>query len=227
MAIAAQIFVETLNLHGVDRVFCVPGESYLAVIDAFYDAPGIDVVVARQEGGAGFMAVADAKISGRAGVVFVSRGPGATNVSIGVHVAQQDAVPLVLFIGQVGRADLGREAFQELDYRAMYGGMAKWVAEVEDASFEPVRRAGLMDGALWRYGYGIGIAFPPIWLGTLQISEGFDHRLEVGMTFTLHAWIGVNDEGIGMLMGGSYLLTDDGLEQLCGGGDVELDVVDV
>ena len=143
MAIAAQIFVETLNLHGVDRVFCVPGESYLAVIDAFYDAPGIDVVVARQEGGAGFMAVADAKISGRAGVVFVSRGPGATNVSIGVHVAQQDAVPLVLFIGQVGRADLGREAFQEVDYRLMYGGMAKWVVEVEDADklAETVRRA--------------------------------------------------------------------------------------
>jgi len=143
MAKAAQILVETLQLHGVDRVFCVPGESYLAMIDAFYDAPGIDVVVARQEGGAGFMAVADAKISGRAGVVCVSRGPGATNVSIGIHVAQQDAVPLVLFVGQVARADLGREAFQHVDYRTMYGGMAKWVAEVEDAGklAETVRRA--------------------------------------------------------------------------------------
>jgi len=101
------------------------------------------------------------------------------------------------------------------------------VADVEDASFEPVRRAGLMDHCLWRYGYGVGIAYPPIWLGTLQISEGFDHRLEVGMTFTLHAWLGLNDENIGLLMGGSYVLTDDGLEQLCGGGDVELDVVPV
>jgi Xaa-Pro aminopeptidase len=101
------------------------------------------------------------------------------------------------------------------------------VAEVEDASFEPVRQAGLMEHCLWRYGYGIGISYPPIWLGTLQISEGFDHRMEVGMTFTLHAWLGLNDENIGLLLGGSYLLTDDGLEQLCGGGDVELDVVPV
>ncbi len=101
------------------------------------------------------------------------------------------------------------------------------VAEVEDASFEPVRQAGLMEHALWRYGYGIGIAYPPIWLGTLQISEGFDHVMEVGMTFTLHAWIGIADEGIGIVQGGSYLLTDDGLEELCGGGDVDLDVVEV
>jgi len=143
MAIAAQVLIETLNLHGVDRVFCVPGESYLSVIDAFYDAMGIDVVVARQEGGAGFMAVADAKITGRAGIACVSRGPGATNAAIGVHVAQQDAVPMILFIGQVARADLEREAFQHVDYRLMYGGMAKWVVEVENADIlaETVRRA--------------------------------------------------------------------------------------
>ncbi len=101
------------------------------------------------------------------------------------------------------------------------------VSAVEDASFEPIRQTGLMEHALWRFGYGIGMAYPPLWLGTLQIMEGYDHRLEVGMTFTLHAWIGIPDEGIGVVLGGSYLLTDDGLEQLCGGGDVELDVIGV
>ena len=91
MARAADILVSTLIHHGVDRVFCVPGESYLAVIDAMYDAPSIDVVTARHEGGAAFMAVADAKMTGKPGIVMVSRGPGATNASIGIHVSQQDA----------------------------------------------------------------------------------------------------------------------------------------
>ena len=143
MAAAAQILVETLKLHGVDRVFCVPGESYLSMIDALFDAPDIDVVTARHEGGATLMAVADAKITGAAGVACVSRGPGATNASIGVHVAQQDAAPLVLFIGQVARRDLGREAFQEVDYRQTFGDMAKVVFEVGDADklAETVRRA--------------------------------------------------------------------------------------
>ncbi|MDP7100176.1 MAG: thiamine pyrophosphate-binding protein, partial [Rhodospirillales bacterium] len=132
MARAADILVQTLIAHGVDRVFCVPGESYLAVIDAMYDAPEIDVVTTRHEGGAGFMAVADAKMTSQPGVAMVSRGPGATNVSIGVHVAQQDAVPMVLFVGQVARADLGRSAFQEVNYSQTFGDMAKWVIEVHD-----------------------------------------------------------------------------------------------
>ena len=143
MARAADILVQTLIAHGVDRVFCVPGESYLAVIDAMYDAPEIDVVTTRHEGGAGFMAVADAKMTSQPGVAMVSRGPGATNVSIGVHVAQQDAVPMVLFVGQVARADLGRSAFQEVNYSQTFGDMAKWVIEVHDADklAENVRRA--------------------------------------------------------------------------------------
>ena len=129
---AADVLVDSLKIHGVDRVLCVPGESYLGVIDALYDTPDIDVVTVRQEGGGGFMAVADAKYTGRPGVEFVSRGPGATNAAIGVHVAQQDAVPLILFVGQVARIDLGREAFQELNYTKTFGDMAKLVLEVLD-----------------------------------------------------------------------------------------------
>ncbi|MHA1569490.1 MAG: thiamine pyrophosphate-dependent enzyme [Alphaproteobacteria bacterium] len=134
---AADVMVESLRAHGVERIFCVPGESYLALLDALHDAPDIDLVAARHEGGAGFMALADAKITGRAGVCAVSRGPGATNASIAVHVAEQDAVPLVLLIGQVGRADRGRGAFQEIDYGVMFGGIAKGVWEVSDAAQLP------------------------------------------------------------------------------------------
>ena len=129
---AADVLVDSLVNQGVDRVFCVPGESYLGVIDALYDAPDIDVVTVRHEGGGGFMAVADAKYTGRTAVEFVSRGPGATNASIGVHVAQEEGVPMILFIGQVARVDLGREAFQEVDYKKTFDDMAKLVLEVTD-----------------------------------------------------------------------------------------------
>ena len=133
---AAQALVETLENQEVDRVFCVPGESYLDVLDALRDSL-IQTVVARQEGGAAMMAEADAKLTGRPGVVFVTRGPGAANASSGVHVAQQDSTPLVLFAGQVARAARGRDAFQELDFAAFYGGMAKSVAEVDDPDRVP------------------------------------------------------------------------------------------
>lgn len=129
---AADALVDTLVLHGVDRVFCVPGESYLAVLDALHDRDEIQVVSCRHEGGAGFMAVADAKLTGAPGIALVSRGPGACNAAIAVHTAQQDAVPLVLFIGQVPRADLGRGAFQEVDYKITFGDMAKHVDEVHE-----------------------------------------------------------------------------------------------
>lgn len=129
---AADALVDTLVLHGVDRVFCVPGESYLAVLDALHDSDDIQVVSCRHEGGAGFMAVADAKLTGAPGVAMVSRGPGACNAAIAVHTAEQDAVPLVLFIGQVPRADLGRGAFQEVDYKITFGDMAKHVDEVHE-----------------------------------------------------------------------------------------------
>lgn len=128
----AEVLVEGLLRHGVDRVFCVPGESYLAVLDALRDST-IETVVARHEGAAAMMAEADAKQTGRPGVCFVTRGPGATNASSGIHVAQQDSTPLVLFVGQVQRAMRGRDAFQEIDCAALFGGMAKFVAEAESA----------------------------------------------------------------------------------------------
>lgn len=134
---AADLLVECLRTHGADRIFCVPGESYLELLDALLDAPDIDTVVCRHEGGAGLMAVADAKITGRPGVVAVSRGPGATNAAIAVHVAEQDAVPLVVLIGQVARHERGRGAFQEVDYTAMFGAVAKGVWEVHDSDRLP------------------------------------------------------------------------------------------
>jgi acetolactate synthase I/II/III large subunit len=128
---AAQALVKTLVAHGVDRIFCVPGESYLPVLDALHDTPEIHLVSCRHEGGAGLMAVADSKLTRRAGVVCVSRGPGASNASIAVHVAQQDAAPLLVLIGQIDRKDIGRGAFQEVDYKKSFGGMCKGVWEVQ------------------------------------------------------------------------------------------------
>lgn len=127
-----QVLVEQLLHHGVQQLFCVPGESYLAVLDALHDA-AIEVTVCRQEGGATMMAEAQGKLTGRPGICFVTRGPGATNAAAGVHIAHQDSTPLILFVGQVGRDALGREAFQELDYSAVFGTMAKWVVQVDDA----------------------------------------------------------------------------------------------
>jgi acetolactate synthase I/II/III large subunit len=128
----AQILVDQLKIHGADTVFCVPGESYLAVLDALYDANSIGLVTCRQEGGATMMADAYGKLTGRPGIAMVTRGPGATNASAGLHVAMQDSTPLILFIGQVARDTLEREAFQEIDYRRMFGQLAKWVAEIDD-----------------------------------------------------------------------------------------------
>ena len=127
-----QILVDQLVLHGVQHIFCVPGESYLAVLDALHDAP-IELTVCRQEGGAAMMAEAHGKLTGRPGVCFVTRGPGATNAAAGVHIAMQDSTPLVLFVGQIERGARGREAFQEVDYRAAFGPLAKWATEVDDA----------------------------------------------------------------------------------------------
>ena len=129
-----KILVDALHAHGVDLAFCVPGESYLAVLDALYDVrDAIRLIVCRQEGGAAFMAEAYGKLTGRPGICFVTRGPGATNASIGVHTAYQDSTPMLLFIGQVGSDVAEREAFQEIDYRRMFGPMTKWVAQIERA----------------------------------------------------------------------------------------------
>jgi acetolactate synthase-1/2/3 large subunit len=131
---AADLLVDCLAAHGVDRVFCVPGESYLAALDALHDSNAIETVICRHEGGAGFAALGDAKLTGQPGVAFVSRGPGATNASIAVHVAEQDAVPLVLFIGQVPRSEIGRRSFQEVDYAKTFSDMAKGVYVIQDAT---------------------------------------------------------------------------------------------
>ena len=129
-----ELIVDALKTHGVDVVFGIPGESFLPTLDALYEArEHIRFVVCRQEAGAAFMADAYGKLTGRPGVCMVSRGPGATNASIGVHMAFQDSTPLVLFIGQVGNAVRDREAFQEIDYRRMYGPLAKWVAQIDRA----------------------------------------------------------------------------------------------
>ena len=140
---AAQILVDCLVVNGTDRVYGVPGESYLAVLDALYRRDEIHYLNCRQEGGAAMAAEAYGKLTGRPGVCIVTRGPGATNASAGVHVAFQDSTPMILLVGQVGRGMQEREAFQEIDYRRMFGPMVKWVAQVDD----PARMAEFINRA--------------------------------------------------------------------------------
>ena len=131
-----KILVDQLAVQGIRRVFSVPGESFLAALDGLYDS-GIDNIVCRQEGGAAMMAEAHGKITGKPGVLFVTRGPGATNAAAGLHVAMHDSTPLVAFVGQVPLAHRDRAAFQELDYRAVFGPVVKWAAEVESTDRLP------------------------------------------------------------------------------------------
>jgi acetolactate synthase-1/2/3 large subunit len=131
-----QILVDQLVAQGSDHVFCVPGESYLAVLDALHDAK-CNVTICRQEGGAAMMAEAHGKLTGRPGICMVTRGPGATNASPGLHIAQQDSTPMILFVGQIERGMRGRDAFQEMDYTQFFGDMCKWVAEIDDAARIP------------------------------------------------------------------------------------------
>jgi len=128
-----RILVDNLVAQGCDRIFHVPGESFLAVLDALHDTPGVDLVTCRQEGGAAFMACADGALQQKPGVAIVTRGPGATNAAIGVHVAMQDSIPMILFIGDIDRGTRDREAFQEIDFPAMFGPIAKWASRIEDA----------------------------------------------------------------------------------------------
>lgn len=132
-----ELLMQELEKHGARKMFGVPGESYLAALDALVDHPDLDFVICRQEGGAAMMADAHARMTGEPGICFVTRGPGATNASAGVHVAYQDSVPMILLIGQVARGMISREAFQEIDYRRMFGQMAKWVDQIDDASRIP------------------------------------------------------------------------------------------
>jgi acetolactate synthase-1/2/3 large subunit len=130
----AQVLIDQLRIHGTDTIFGVPGESYLAALDALYaQRNSIRYVICRQEGGAANMAEAYGKLTGKPGICFVTRGPGATNASIGLHTGFQDSTPMILLVGQVAREATDREAFQEIDYRRMFGQMAKWVAQIEDA----------------------------------------------------------------------------------------------
>jgi acetolactate synthase-1/2/3 large subunit len=132
MRSGGKAIVDSLLANGVDTVFCVPGESYIAVLDALYDAPGLRVISCRHEAAAANMAEAYGKLTGRPGICLVTRGPGATHASIGVHTAKQDSTPMILLVGQVERAMLGREAFQELDYARVFGGLAKWASQIDD-----------------------------------------------------------------------------------------------
>ncbi|ATE62241.1 thiamine pyrophosphate-binding protein [Thauera sinica] len=126
-----RVLVEALRVNGVDTVYCVPGESYLPVLDALHDTSGIQTIVTRHEGAAANMADAYGKLTGRPGICFVTRGPGATHAANGVHTAREDSTPMILFIGQVDTGFLGREAFQEIDYGQMFGSVAKWVAQID------------------------------------------------------------------------------------------------
>jgi len=137
-----QILADQLKLHGVRRVFSVPGESFLAALDGLYES-GIDNIVCRHEGGAAMMAEAYGKMTGTPGIAFVTRGPGATNASAGIHIARQDSTPMILFVGQIDRSHRDREAFQEINYREVFGGLAKWATEIDQTERLPeyIRRA--------------------------------------------------------------------------------------
>jgi acetolactate synthase I/II/III large subunit len=141
---AAEVLTDQLLIHGVRHVFCVPGESYIAALDAFHDRD-IAITVCRHESGAAIMAEACGKATGRPGICFVTRGPGATNAAAGLHIARQDSTPLILFVGQIAREMREREAFQELDYRAVFGSIAKWATEIDD----PVRIPELVSRAFY------------------------------------------------------------------------------
>jgi acetolactate synthase I/II/III large subunit len=128
---AGEVLIDQLVVHGARHMFCVPGESYIAALDAFYDRD-IAITVCRHESGAAIMAEACGKVTGRPGICFVTRGPGASNAAAGIHIARQDSTPLILFVGQIAREAREREAFQELDYRAVFGSIAKWATEIDD-----------------------------------------------------------------------------------------------
>lgn len=131
-----ELIVEALKANGVTRLSCVPGESFLAVLDALHDSD-IEVVVCRQEGGAAMMADCWGRLTGEPGICMVTRGPGATNASAGLHIARQDSIPMILFIGQVQRDAREREAFQEVEFRRALTEYAKWVGEIDDAARIP------------------------------------------------------------------------------------------
>ncbi len=174
-----EILVESLRVNGVNKVFCVPGESFLAALDAFHDVPEIQLVVCRQESGAAMMADAHARLTGRPGVCFVTRGPGASNASGGIHIAMQDSTPLILLIGQIARGHNEREAFQEVDFRRMFGELAKWVGQIDDEA----RVAEYISHAFHRAQAGrpgpVVLALPEDMLCARTASAAFEPATEV------------------------------------------------
>ena len=150
-----EILVANLLAQGVTCAFCVPGESFLPVLDALYDVRDrLQLVVCRQDGSAAYMAEACGKLTGRPGIAFVTRGPGASNAAIGIHTAMQDSTPMIVFVGQVGGDFVDREAFQEVDYRQMFGAVAKWAAQIDRAERIPeyvARAYGVASSAASRF----------------------------------------------------------------------------
>jgi acetolactate synthase-1/2/3 large subunit len=175
-----QVLVDQLVLHGADLAFGVPGESYLAVLDALHDAP-LRLVVTRHESGAANMAEAYGKLTGRPGVCMVTRGPGATNASNGVHTAMQDSTPMLLLVGQIARETIGREAFQELDYRAVFGSMAKWVTQIDRAERAPELIARAFAVATSGRPGPVVVALPEDMLASqVDVPDAAPHRPLVG-----------------------------------------------
>ncbi|MBO6719758.1 MAG: thiamine pyrophosphate-binding protein [Rhizobiaceae bacterium] len=164
----ARILVDQLVRQGVECATCVPGESYLSVLDCLLDTD-IDLITCRHEGGAAMMAEAYGKLTGNPGICFVTRGPGATNAAAGVHVASQDSTPMILFVGQVARDMRHREAFQELDYRAVFGSICKWVVEIDDAARIPELVARAFRVALQGRPGPVVIALPEDMLDDLAV----------------------------------------------------------
>lgn len=191
-----KILIDQLVKLGVRRVFSVPGESFLAALDGLYDV-GIDNVVCRQEGGAAMMAEAHGKMTGQPGICFVTRGPGATNASAGIHIAQQDSTPMVMFVGQIARDHVDREAFQEVDYRAVFGTLAKWVAQVDQIERLPEYIARAFRVALSGRPGPVVLALPedmlssladvPDFVGQIAPKTGADTALFQPMINALHA----------------------------------------
>jgi len=165
-----QILIDQLAVQGTEHVFCVPGESYLAALDALHDSD-IAITICRQEGGAAMMAEAAGKLTGRPGICFVTRGPGATNAAHGVHIAKQDSTPMILFVGQVARDMREREAFQELDYRAVFGSMTKWTTEIDDPARIPETISRAFHIAMSGRPGPVVIALPEDMLTELAVCE--------------------------------------------------------
>ncbi len=175
-----QLVVDALSCFGTERVFCVPGESYLPVLDALHDAD-IRTVVCRQEGGAAMMAEATGKLSGKPGICLVTRGPGASNASAGIHIADQDATPMILLIGQISTSRRHREMFQEVDYQQFFGGMAKWVAEIDNTDRIPEMMSRAWHVATSGRPGPVVLALPE---DTLQLQSDVESRVVVKQTET-------------------------------------------